>query len=180
MKLYLDIFVSFFKVGLFTFGGGYAMIPIAKREIIQNRNWISEEQLLDYYGIAQVSMGIIAVNTNALVGYQIGHKRGAVIAAFATVLPSILIITMIAFALEGLFDLPQVANVFKAIRIVVTALITHTTIILAKKGIIDRFGLSLFLAAFIIMAFFHISPIYIIIPSAILGIIFYPKRGGQT
>lgn len=180
MKLYIDMFVSFFKVGLFTFGGGYAMIPIAKREIIQNRGWINEEQLLDYYGIAQVSMGIIAINTNALVGYKIGHKRGAVVAAFATALPSILIITLIAFTLEGLFDLPLVANMFKAIRIAVAALITHTTLVLAKKGIVDTFGVVLFLVSFSVMAFLHVSPIYIVIPSAFLGLLFYSKRGGKS
>ncbi len=180
MKRYLDMFWAFFKVGLFTFGGGYAMIPIAKREIIEKKGWISEEQLMDYYGIAQVSMGIIAINTNALAGYQIAKKRGALIAAFATALPSILIITIIAMALEGLFELAVIANMFKAIRVVVAALICHTTLILAKKGILDLFGIVLFLVSFIVMAFFNVSPIYIVLPSALLGMVFYPYRGGVS
>lgn len=175
MKFALEMFVAFFKVGLFTFGGGYAMIPIAKREIIDNKGWVSEVELMDYYGIAQVSMGIIAINTSALIGYHVAHKKGAVIAAFATALPSILIITLIAALLEGYFDLPFVINMFKAIRIVVAALITYTTIILAKKGILDLFGAVLFVVSFTMIVVFNVNPILLVVPSAILGIFFYPR-----
>lgn len=176
MKLAIEMLVAFFKVGLFTFGGGYAMIPIAKREVIDNKHWIKEEELMDYYGIAQVSMGIIAINTSALIGYHIAQKKGAALAAFATALPSILIITLIAAVLEGYFDLPIVINMFKAIRIVVAGLITHTTYVLAKKGIVDIFGGVLFTASFILIVVFNINPILLVVPSAFLGIFFYPKE----
>lgn len=176
MKLALEMFIAFFKVGLFTFGGGYAMIPIAKREIIENKSWITEEELMDYYGISQVSMGIIAINTSALMGYRIAHKKGAVIAAFATALPSILIITIIAALLEDYFDLPLVINMFKAIRIVVAALITYTTVNLARKGITDLFGTILFITSFVLIVVFNVNPILLVIPSAFLGIFFYRER----
>ncbi len=179
MKVYLELFIAFFKVGLFTFGGGYAMIPIAKRELIDNKNWLSEAQLMDYYGIAQVSMGIIAINTNALIGYHIAHKKGAVLAAIATALPSIIIITIIAAVLEGIFDVPLVINMFKAIRIVVSALIVQTTIKLTKIGVVDIFGAVLFGSSFLLIVLLGVNPILLVLPSALLGIIFYPKKGGK-
>lgn len=176
MKKTIEMFIAFFKVGLFTFGGGYAMIPIAKREIIENKGWITEEELMDYYGISQVSMGIIAINTSALMGYRIDKEKGALIAAVASALPSIIIITVIAAVFEGMFDYPVVVNMFKAIRIVVSALIVHTTYKLMKIGIIDLFGWILFAVSFLGVVLFNVNPILLVVPSAILGFFFYPKN----
>lgn len=176
MKKTIEMFIAFFKVGLFTFGGGYAMIPIAKREIIENKGWITEEELMDYYGISQVSMGIITINTSALMGYRIDKEKGALIAAIASALPSIIIITVIAAVFEGLFDYPVVVNMFKAIRIVVSALIVHTTYKLMKIGIIDLFGWILFAVSFLGVVLFNVNPILLVVPSAILGFFFYPKN----
>lgn len=176
MKKTIEMFIAFFKVGLFTFGGGYAMIPIAKREIIENKGWITEEELMDYYGISQVSMGIIAINTSALMGYRIDKEKGALIAAIASALPSIIIITVIAAVFEGMFDYPVVVNMFKAIRIVVSALIVHTTYKLMKIGIIDLFGWILFAVSFLGVVLFNVNPILLVVPSAILGFFFYPKN----
>lgn len=176
MKKTIEMFIAFFKVGLFTFGGGYAMIPIARRQIIENKGWITEEELMDYYGISQVSMGIIAINTSALMGYRIDKEKGALIAAVASALPSIIIITVIAAVFEDLFDYPVVVNMFKAIRIVVSALIVHTTYKLMKIGIIDLFGWILFAVSFLGVVLFNVNPILLVVPSAILGFFFYPKN----
>ncbi|NLC41838.1 MAG: chromate transporter [Erysipelothrix sp.] len=176
MKKTIEMFIAFFKVGLFTFGGGYAMIPIARRQIIENKGWITEEELMDYYGISQVSMGIIAINTSALMGYRIDKEKGALIAAVASALPSIIIITVIAAVFEGMFDYPVVVNMFKAIRIVVSALIVHTTYKLMKIGIIDLFGWILFAVSFLGVVLFNVNPILLVVPSAILGFFFYPKN----
>ncbi len=173
----VDMFVAFFKIGLFTFGGGYAMIPIAKREIIENKGWITEEELMDYYGISQVSMGIIAINTNALIGYRIDQKRGALIAAIATAAPSMIIIMLIASLFQNVFDYPIVINMFKAIRIVVCALIVQTTYKLMKIGILDLFGWILFALSFFLLVVVEINPFLLVIPSGLLGLIFYPKKG---
>lgn len=175
MKLALEIIITFFKVGLFTFGGGYAMIPIVKREVVIQKKWISEEQLLDYYGVAQVSPGIIAINTNALIGYQIKGKTGAILAGLATALPSIIIITFIALIFENFFELAIIAQVFLAIRIAVAALIVQTAFGLSKKGILDTVGLVLFSISLISMFVFNITPIILIVFSALVGILFYPK-----
>lgn len=175
MKQLVEIFVTFFRVGLFTFGGGYAMLPIVKKEIIEKKDWITQEQLLDYYGVAQVSMGIIAINTSALIGYQVAKKKGALVAGFASALPSILIITIIAFFLESFMQYPQVLNVFKMIRIVVAALIVNTAYTLGKKGIIDWIGVVLFGISFVLITFVHVNPIFLILFSAVVGIYFKPK-----
>ena len=177
MNLDIEMFVSFFKVGLLTFGGGYAMLPIAKAEIVEKKQWITFDELIDYYGIAQLSMGILAINTNTLVGYHIAKKKGATIAAIATSLPSIIVIILVASLLTEYFNHPILIDVFKAIRIVVTTMIVSTTFDLAKKGIIDLFGIVVALTAFVLITFVDVNPIFLVIPSAILGIIFYkPKK----
>lgn len=176
MKEYIEIFITFFRVGLFTFGGGYAMLPIAEREIIDKRGWITQDQLIDYYGIAQVSMGIIAINTCALIGYQVKGKRGATLAAFASAAPSIIIITLIAMVLENFMNIPVIISMFSAIRVGVTALIVNTAIKLARKGIIDIKGLALFSISFISITFFKINPIILIVFSALFGIFLYSEK----
>ncbi len=176
MNLYLEMFISFFKVGLFTFGGGYAMIPIAKKELVDYRGWLNEKELIEYYSISQVSIGNVTINTNALIGFHIAKKKGAFIAALATILPSIIVIITIAALLEDILDYPIMINLFKAVRIVVSALILNTTISLIKIGIMDTFGIVLFPIVLLLIIVFKISPIILIIVSILLGFYFYPRR----
>ena len=180
MNELLEIFLIFFRIGGFTFGGGYAMIPIAKKELVDYRGWVSESELIDYYGISQVSIGIITINTNALIGYHIAKQKGAILAAVATVLPSIIIIITIASLLEGFFEYEFVINMFKAIRIVVSALIVNTTIRLVRMGVIDLFGIIVFPISLVLITFLHVNPIILVLLSAIAGVLFYPKKKGGT
>ena len=175
MKLLFEIFIAFFRVGLFTFGGGYAMLPIVEKEIVEKKGWVTSEEVLDYYGVAQVSMGLIAMNTSALIGYHVHKKTGAAVAALAATLPSIIIITVIALFLEPFMSIPAVESMFSTIRIVVAALIVHTTIKMGKEGIIDGFGWVLFIVAFVLITFVDVNPIILIVSSAILGNIFGNK-----
>jgi len=176
MKLISEIFVSFFRIGLFTFGGGYAMLPIAKKEVVDKRGWITNEELIDFYGIAQVSMGIIAINTSVLIGYKVNKKIGGIVAGLSSMLPSIIIILIIAIFIENILSFPFVINMFAMIRIVVTALIINTTITLSKKGITDLNGVFIFIASFILITFIDLSPIYIVILAILAGIYLYPKK----
>ncbi len=176
MKLIGEIFVSFFRIGLFTFGGGYAMLPIAKKEVVDKRGWITNEELIDFYGIAQVSMGIIAINTSVLIGYKVNKKIGGVVAGLSSMLPSIIIILIIAIFIENILSFSFVINMFAMIRIVVTALIINTTISLSKKGITDLNGVFIFIASFILVTFIDLSPIYIVILAVLAGILLYPKK----
>jgi chromate transporter len=165
-----EIFISFARVGALTFGGGYAMIPILRKEVIDIKGWVNEEQMMDAYAIAQVSPGIIAVNTSALIGFQLHGKKGALSAALGQVFPSILIITLIAAFLQQAFLIPIVTQIFAAIRIAVAALIINTATTLFKKGIIDIFSGMIFILAFVAIVIFSISPVYIVLLSAVLGI----------
>ena len=176
MKRLLELFVAFFRVGLFTFGGGYSMLPIVDKEIVQKKGWITSEEVMDYYGIAQVSMGLIAMNTSALIGYKIHKKTGAVVAAFSAALPSVIIITLIALFLEPYMTLPWVESMFSTIRIVVAALIVDTTLKMGKTGIIDWFGWVSFIFAFVLITFLDVNPIPLIILAAISGNIVGRKR----
>lgn len=176
MKLLFEIIVSFFRIGLFTFGGGYAMLPIAKKEVVDKRAWITNEELIDFYGIAQVSMGIIAINTSVLIGYKVNKKIGGIVAGLSSMVPSIIIILLIALFLDNILTFPFVVNMFSMIRIVVTALIINTTYTLSKKGIKDINGLFIFLVSFVLITFFDLSPIYIVVLSVVAGILLYPKK----
>ena len=175
MKLMLEMFVAFFRVGLFTFGGGYAMLPIVDKEIVVKKGWITSEEVMDYYGIAQVSMGLIAINTSALIGYKIHKRTGAIVAALSAALPSVIIITLIALFLEPYMTLPWVASMFSTIRIVVAALIVDTTIKMGKQGIIDWFGWISFILAFVLITFLDVNPIPLILLAALSGNIFGRK-----
>ena len=175
MKLLFEMFIAFFRVGLFTFGGGYAMLPIVEKEIVEKKGWIKSEEVMDYYGIAQVSMGLIAINTSALIGYKIHKRLGAVVAALSAALPSVIIITLIALFLEPYMTLPWFESMFTTIRIVVAALIVHTTIKMGKQGIIDLFGWVSFAIAFTLITFLDVNPIPLIILAAISGNIFGSK-----
>lgn len=176
MKLLFEMFISFFRIGLFTFGGGYAMLPIAKKEVVDRRGWITNEELIDYYGIAQVSMGIIAINTSVLIGYKVNKKIGGIVAGISSTIPSIIIILLIALFLDNILSFPFVVNMFAMIRIVVTALIINTTYTLSKKGIKDLNGILIFLISFILITFFDLSPIYIVVLSIVAGILLFPKK----
>ncbi len=175
MKLLFEMFIAFFRVGLFTFGGGYAMLPIVDKEIVDKKGWVTSEEVMDFYGIAQVSMGLIAMNTSALIGYRIHKKTGAAVAALSAALPSVIIITLIALFLEPYMTLPWVASMFSTIRIIVAALIVHTTVKMGKTGIIDLFGWISFVLAFVLITFLKVNPIPLIIIAAISGNIFGQK-----
>jgi len=172
MNKSIEIFNSFARVGAMTFGGGYAMIPILRKEVIDIKGWINEEQMMDAYAIAQVSPGIIAVNTSALIGFTIYGKKGALSAALGQVFPSILIITLIAAFLQQAFLIPIVSQIFAGIRIAVAALIITTALTLFKKGIIDIFSGIIFTLALVAIIIFAISPVYIVIFSAVSGILY--------
>lgn len=180
MNKSIEIFISFARIGSLTFGGGYAMIPILRKEVIDLKGWITEEQMMDAYAIAQVSPGIIAVNTSALIGFQLHGKKGALSAALGQVFPSILIITLIAAFLQQAFLIPIVTQIFAGIRIAVAALIINTATTLFKKGIIDIFSGMIFASAFIAIVIFSVSPVYIVILSAIFGVLIKTLGGKKV
>lgn len=158
-------------MGSFTFGGGYAMLPIIQEEIVNKRKWATDEEILDYYAIGQSTPGIIAVNTATFIGYNQKGLLGGIFATLGIVSPSIVIITIIAVFFKNFQDYTLVQNAFGGIRVVVAALILNTVIKMYKDSVKDFLGIILFLISFLLLVFLDITPIIVIIISAIAGII---------
>ena len=170
LKELLTIFMVFFKMGAVTFGGGYAMLPILRREIVQKYKWMDEEKVMDFYAISQGLPGIIAINVAVFIGYTRQKARGAVAAALGMVTPSVIIISFIAMCLSNFQDNEYVRYFLSGVSVCVCALILDAVISMWKKGVKDSFGIILFTLMFICMTFTSISPILLVILSALSGI----------
>ena len=171
LKDFGEIYWKFFKMGAVTFGGGYAMLPILRREVVEKSGWMQEEEILDYYALSQALPGIIAINTGTFIGYH--HKKtiGAVAAALGVVSPSIIIITVIAMFLSGFKDNMYVRHALAAISVCVVALILDAVIGMWKKGVKNKWGLGLFLLALTVSMFTGLSPVLVVIFAAAAGLV---------
>ena len=170
MKL-LSLFLSFARVGVLTFGGGYAMIPILEREIVDRQGWASSEELMDYYAVGQCTPGVIAVNTATFIGYRVAGPAGGVAATLGVVFPSVVIICLIAGILTNFADIPAVKSAFTAIRVCVCVLIFNAVVKLWKGAVKDKAGLVLFLIVFVLSLFFDISPVIFVLFCALAGLV---------
>ncbi len=170
MKELLTIFWTFFKMGAVTFGGGYAMLPILKREVVQSHKWVDDETIMDYYALSQGLPGIIAVNVAVFIGYRHKKEVGSFAAALGVVTPSIIIISIIAMFLSNFKDNVYVRHALAGISVCVAALILDAVLSLWKKGVKDIFGIIVCAAIFALSAFTDVSPILLVIACAILGI----------
>ena len=169
----LKIFVSFFKIGLFTFGGGYAMVPLFRQELIEKRNYITEDELMDYYSIGQCTPGIIAVNVATFTGYKIKGIKGAISATFAIVLPSLVIILVLAGILDTLTDNQVVSHAFAGIRLGVIALIGNEVLNLSKKAIKTKYHFCIFIVILGLLFGVHLSAIGAVLVTALFGISYH-------
>jgi chromate transporter len=172
MKELLDLFKTFCKIGGLTFGGGYAMLPMLQKEVVDEKNWATNDELLDYYAVGQATPGIIAVNTATFVGYKVRGILGAFFATFGVVFPSLVIIMVIASFLQNFSKILIVQYAFSGIRIAVGALVLDTVINLYKKSVIDLKGIIIFIVTVLAGILFNISPIYIVIAACLVGIIY--------
>ncbi|MBR4049733.1 MAG: chromate transporter [Clostridia bacterium] len=170
-KLLAQLFVSFAKIGVMTFGGGLAMLPMLERELVESKKWVTTEEILDYYAVGQCTPGIIAVNTATFVGYKKSKVLGAVVATLGMVFPSLVIISVIAAVLSNFADIPAVQHAFAGIRIAVCALIASAVIKLAKSNVKNLTQILIAVAAFIIIAVFGASPVVVVVASAIAGLL---------
>ena len=169
----LTLFLTFAKVGVMTFGGGYAMLPILEREVVTNHKWTTSEQMLDYYAIGQCTPGVIAVNVATFIGYSQRGIIGAIVATLGVIFPSLLIITSLASVLQIFQDNVYVQKAFGGIRIAVCALIASTIIKLAKKTIKSIIAAIITIAAFCLELFVGASPIIIVASVIVFGLIMY-------
>ncbi len=171
-NLYLDSFLTFFKIGLFTLGGGYAMIPLIEAEIIEKKRWLAKEDFLDLLAIAQSCPGIFAVNISIFIGYRLNRVKGAVVTAFGTALPSFLIILLIALFFHRFEDNTLVAAMFRGIRPAVVALIAVPTFNLGKKAKLNRFTVWIPIASALLIWLLGVSPVLIILCAGVGGFLF--------
>ena len=171
MKQLLDLFFTFARIGGLTFGGGYAMLPILQREVVEKRKWVTNEEIMDYYAIGQCTPGIIAVNTATFIGQKCAGNIGGIVATLGVVSPSLIIITLIAAFLQNFADLAIVKNAFAGIRICVSVLIINAVIKLWKSSVIDIATTIIFFVIFIAAIFTDLSPIVFVLFAGIAGVI---------
>lgn len=176
IKYLIELYATFFKIGLITFGGGLTMLPILERELIENKGWTTNEELLDYYAIAQTTPGIIAVNVSTFVGHKKAGTPGAVAATLGMVSPSIIIIVLIARFISNFDSIPWVRKAMAGINVGVAALLTYSVVNLFRKTVKNIPGFCLYAVAFTSVYFFHVRTIVVILGTASLGLILYFAR----
>ena len=180
MKELLDLFFTFARIGGLTFGGGYAMLPMLQKEVVEKRGWATNEELMDYYAIGQCTPGIIAVNTATFIGNKTRGVTGGIVATLGVVFPSLVIITIIAAFISNFADLAIVRHAFAGIRVCVFVLILNAVVKLGKSSIKDAVTLGIFLVVLVGSLLLDVSPIIFILFAAVIGILAQVmlKKGG--
>lgn len=171
MKELMDLFIAFARVGVLTFGGGYAMLPILQREIVEKNNWATDEELMDYYAIGQCTPGVIAVNTATFIGQKNKGIIGGIMATLGVVMPSLIIITAIAAFISNFSDLAIVKNAFAGVRVCVCVLIFNAVVKLWKSSVVDKVTMIIFIGVFLGSVLTDLSPVLFIVIAALAGII---------
>ncbi len=172
MKELLSLFLTFAKIGAFMFGGGYAMLPLLEKELIERKGWVTREEILDYFAISQCTPGVIAVNTATLVGHKRKGVAGGVFATLGVIFVPMLLIIVIAALLQNFWATPVVRRIFSGIRISVAALIITAVIKLIRSSVRNLFGIVLCVLAFAAVTFFELSPVIVVLVAAAAGIVY--------
>ena len=197
MNEYLDLFGTFAKVGVMTFGGGMAMLPILQREVVEHKGWATEEELMDYFAIGQCTPGVIAVNTATFIGQKHRGWLGGIVATLGVVFPSLVIISILAGLITNFSHLAWVQNAFAGIQVCVCVLIFNAVLKLLKKSVVDKrtqighVGVeqdewdavvdkrtaAIFLIVMAGSLFLHISPVWFVVVSAVAGVLLKNLEG---
>ncbi|SHH38581.1 chromate transporter [Caloranaerobacter azorensis DSM 13643] len=171
--IYIKLFISFLKIGVFSFGGGYAMLPLIQEEVITKNGWINLKEFVDILAISQMTPGPIAINSATFLGYKIGGVLGAVVSTLAVITPSLVIILLIAHFLRKFKESKYVDWFFKGLRPIIIGLIASAAILVAKNTIIDIKSLIITLAIFYLVTYKKLHPILCIVIAGGLGVIMY-------
>ncbi len=170
LKEYLQLFLTFAQVGVMTFGGGYAMLPILQREVVERRHWATEEELTDYFAIGQCTPGVIAVNTATFIGYNRRGVAGGIIATLGVVFPSLVIILLLAAVITNFAELTWVKNAFAGVRVCVCVLIFNSVLKLIKSSVVDAATGVIFVLVMVGACVFDVSPVIFVLAAAVAGI----------
>lgn len=173
MNIFLELLISFVKIGFLTIGGGYVMLPMMQSELIDKKHWITEEELLDYYAVGQSTPGIIAVNVATFVGYKKAGITGGIVATLGIISPSLIIITALAGVIQSIDQYPNVQKAMSGINVAVCALITDATLNFIKKGVKNFVTLLVLLASFLLIYYVKVPSYLIVLGAAFLGTITY-------
>ena len=195
MKPYVRLFFTFAKIGVCTFGGGYAMLPILQRELVDNKGWATEEELADYYAVGQCTPGVIAVNTATFVGYNRMGWLGGTVATLGVVFPCLVIIMAIAAFLSNFMHLDVVVHAFNGVRAGVVALILSSILKLLKTSLVDWKTRLIYVVVLLAGAVgvwapmpggalgqvlgALCSPVFLVVVSGLVGLAIYGKKGGE-
>lgn len=175
----LDLFWTFAKVGVMTFGGGYAMLPILQREVVEKKGWATEDELADYFAIGQCTPGIIAVNTATFVGQKNGGIPGGILATLGVVFPSLVIITLLASVIQTFAELAVVKHAFAGIRICVCVLIFNAVLKLGKKAVVDKPAAVIAVLVTLLAFFTDLSPVVFVLLAAVAGLLIKQAGGAR-
>lgn len=173
MDILVQLFLSFFKIGAFSFGGGYAMLPLLEKEIIVKHGWMTSAEFVNIFAISEMTPGPIAVNSATFLGYNVAGIVGALVATFAVILPSFIVITILYKSIERFKKSKYMDWIFQGIRPVVLGLIGAAGISVAKTGIVDIKSLLIAVSLFYGVTFKNLNPILAIVLGGLLGIFFY-------
>ena len=180
MNEYLELFLTFAKMGVMTFGGGMAMLPILQREVVEDRHWATEEELVDYYAIGQCTPGIIAVNTATFVGQKRKGALGGIVATLGMVFPSLVIISILAGLITNFSSVTWVQDAFAGIQVCVCVLIFNAVVKLLKKSVIDKRTSVIFLLVVTGSTLLNLSPVWFVLLAALAGIVLKNLEGGAA
>lgn len=169
-KLLLEIFISFLKLGSVSFGGGYSMIPLIEREVVENKKWIDKEKVVDIFAVSESLPGAIALNSSTFVGYSVAGVPGALAALLGNMLPSVVIVLTLSVLFQKVSSYPVVKSAFRGIYPAIVGLISYAALKIGKTAITDYLTIIIALSAFILTMLLHITPVLVIIFGGAAGI----------
>lgn len=173
MRELLSLYIAFFKIGGLTFGGGLTMLPMLKHELVENKKWVTEDEILDYYAVGQCTPGIIAVNVATFVGYKKKGVIGGIFSTLGMISPSLIIVSILALFLDQFMDNAIVAHAVGGIKVVVCALMLQTVLTMAKKTVTSIITAIVCCVAFLLAMFTDIPTVLIVVLAGLFGILLY-------
>lgn len=179
MRELWQLFLAFLRIGSFTFGGGYAMLPMIQREIVQKYGWASDDDIIDFFAIGQVTPGVIAVNTATFVGYKVAGLAGALVATLGVIFTPIILITALASVLVQFSELALVQHAFQGIRACVVVLIGDAVYTLTKKAVTDKVAIAIFVGVALASLLLSLSPVLVVLAVGLIGALRLALKGGR-
>jgi len=176
MKNFWELYLSFLNIGALMFGSGYTMLPLLTREVVEKRNWITQEELLDAFALSQCVPGVIAINTAVMIGNKRGGWGGAAAALLGIMTAPILAILLVATVLMQFWNNPVMVSAFNGVRVAVAAVITSAVISLIRANVKDWLGIALCIAGFVMIALAHLSPIFVVLMAVAVGFVLWGIR----